>query len=266
MSVQAMAWAIEQRRETDPTARHLLLAMGNYADKTGRNCFPSVATLASDTGLSERTIRQKLAQLEAAGLIRRGNQRIAEVEIARADRRPVVYNLDLPEARGAAVAPRYKERGAADGVNGVQLTAERGAPAAPKPKFNQEQSNLEQVRSRGERLPNDWTLPGNWKAWAQGERPDLDIAAEAAKFRDHWHAKAGKDACKVDWAATWRNWVRNAHRAPAPRESVAARVRRLALEGEARDRAAVALGASSTGAVIEGQAVRVEPMADWGFQ
>ena len=127
MSVQAMAWAIEQRRETDPTARHLLLAMGNYADKTGRNCFPSVATLASDTGLSERTIRQKLAQLEAAGLIRRGNQRIAEVEIARADRRPVVYNLDLPEARGAAVAPRYKERGAADGVNGVQLTAERGA-------------------------------------------------------------------------------------------------------------------------------------------
>ena len=33
---------------------------------------------------------------------------------------------------------------------------------------------------------------------------------EAAKFADFWHAKAGKDAAKLDWCATWRNWCRNA--------------------------------------------------------
>ena len=31
----------------------------------------------------------------------------------------------------------------------------------------------------------------------------------AYKFRDYWLAKAGKDGAKLDWSATWRNWVRN---------------------------------------------------------
>ena len=34
--------------------------------------------------------------------------------------------------------------------------------------------------------------------------------AELAKFLDHWIAKAGADACKVDWQAAWRTWVRRA--------------------------------------------------------
>lgn len=27
-------------------------------------------------------------------------------------------------------------------------------------------------------------------------------------FRDYWRAKAGKEGVKLDWEATWRNWVR----------------------------------------------------------
>ena len=44
------------------------------------------------------------------------------------------------------------------------------------------------------------------------ERPELGEAGvrrEAEKFADHWHA-ATKNAAKLDWLATWRNWVRNA--------------------------------------------------------
>jgi hypothetical protein len=29
-----------------------------------------------------------------------------------------------------------------------------------------------------------------------------------AAFTDYWQARAGKEACKLDWDATWRNWVR----------------------------------------------------------
>jgi hypothetical protein len=29
------------------------------------------------------------------------------------------------------------------------------------------------------------------------------------QFRDYWSAKAGSGATKLDWQATWRNWVRN---------------------------------------------------------
>ena len=31
----------------------------------------------------------------------------------------------------------------------------------------------------------------------------------ADQFKDFWCAKPGKDGVKLDWAATWRNWVRN---------------------------------------------------------
>lgn len=62
---------------------------------------------------------------------------------------------------------------------------------------------------RGSRLPPNWELPEQWRIWAAAERPDLDPSKTAERFRDHWLAKAGRDGCKLDWLATWRNWVRN---------------------------------------------------------
>lgn len=55
-------------------------------------------------------------------------------------------------------------------------------------------------------------LPADWKPSLEDERAarelGLDPARVAAKFRDFWHAKTGKDATKLDWSATWRNWCR----------------------------------------------------------
>jgi hypothetical protein len=62
---------------------------------------------------------------------------------------------------------------------------------------------------RGSRLANDWVLPNDWEYWANKERPDLNAAQIADQFKDFWCSKAGKDAVKLDWLATWRNWVRN---------------------------------------------------------
>lgn len=62
---------------------------------------------------------------------------------------------------------------------------------------------------RGTALPADWTLPDDWKAWAEANRPDVDVQSVAESFRDFWIAKPGKDGRKADWQATWRNWVRN---------------------------------------------------------
>lgn len=68
------------------------------------------------------------------------------------------------------------------------------------------------VASRGQRLPADWVLPKAWGDWALKARADLtadDVRREAENFRDHWLAKAGADATKVDWEATWRKWMRS---------------------------------------------------------
>jgi hypothetical protein len=101
-----MAWAVEQQLVTDAPTRHVLLCLSNYASVDGRGCYPSTATLALDTGLSERTVRAKLDLLQAEGLIVLGNQALAVAYIARADRRPVVYDIVRPGSRGAADAPR----------------------------------------------------------------------------------------------------------------------------------------------------------------
>jgi uncharacterized protein YdaU (DUF1376 family) len=61
----------------------------------------------------------------------------------------------------------------------------------------------------GMRLPVDWNPGevGEEFARALGINP----TTEFPKFRDYWLAKAGKEARKVDWPATWRYWCRNSN-------------------------------------------------------
>lgn len=75
-----------------------------------------------------------------------------------------------------------------------------------------EQGTGKAPRRQGTRLPDDWRPSQDLVAAVREERPDVDLRTETAKFRDHWHAKAGKDATKLDWDATYRNWIRNARR------------------------------------------------------
>lgn len=82
-------------------------------------------------------------------------------------------------------------------VEDASLVTPDASPAAP-PKL-------------GTRLPNNWTLPAEWLAWALREQPTWspEHAGKVAEtFKDYWIAKAGKDGRKVEWDATWRNWVR----------------------------------------------------------
>ncbi|MEN5153695.1 helix-turn-helix domain-containing protein [Stenotrophomonas muris] len=137
MSVQAMTWALDQQVATESISRHVLLCLANYADKDGRNAFPSAATLAQDTGLAVRTVRARLGQLLEAGVIRKGNQAIVAAYIPAADRRPICYDLIME--RGACGAPREGERGARHDTNGVHATTERRARGAANPSYNHQE-------------------------------------------------------------------------------------------------------------------------------
>lgn len=162
-----MTWAIEQTLVSDPTARHVLICLANYAGKTGQAAFPSASTLAKETGLSVRTVRYKLDSLVELGVIGLGNQAIAAAYIDRHDRRPTVY--DLAMERDAAGAPR-EERGANEDAtgcsseqNGVQMETERGAPAAANPSLNR-------------------PLPVNKPKEGAGKPAGGDLKAKSAKF------------------------------------------------------------------------------------
>jgi len=55
-------------------------------------------------------------------------------------------------------------------------------------------------------------------AWFREHCPHVDGKSETEKFRDYWRAKPGKDGRKLDWPATWRNWMRTAEDRAMPRQ------------------------------------------------
>ncbi len=64
-------------------------------------------------------------------------------------------------------------------------------------------------RTKGSRLSTDFELPDSWTEFCQTERPDLNPQKVFDSFKDYWVSKAGAAGVKLDWQATWRNWVRN---------------------------------------------------------
>lgn len=66
------------------------------------------------------------------------------------------------------------------------------------------------ARKRATRIPEGFTPSPEVIEAMRAECPRVDLEAENRKFVDYWSAKAGKDATKLDWDATWRNWIRRA--------------------------------------------------------
>lgn len=69
--------------------------------------------------------------------------------------------------------------------------------------------------SRGSRLGVE-SLPDEWREFCRSDRPDLDADRTFAQFRNFWTAKTGQHATKLDWFATWRNWVMKEKPGPNP--------------------------------------------------
>lgn len=69
----------------------------------------------------------------------------------------------------------------------------------------------EQTRQRGTRLPEDWRpqIRDRGEACARLGSSDA-VDQELLKFHDFWKAQPGQRGMKLDWDATWRNWIRNA--------------------------------------------------------
>ena len=87
---------------------------------------------------------------------------------------------------------------------------------------------------RGSRLPAAWEPDAEQVKFCRQERPDLLPAATAARFRDYWIAQPGAKGVKLDWSATWRNWVRNEKRGNAAGQSLADRNRAAGEEAQRR--------------------------------
>jgi len=85
-----------------------------------------------------------------------------------------------------------------------------------------ETETKKEKKTLGKRLANDLVLSDEWKEFCVNERPELNPVQTFDKFKDYWIAQAGQKGVKLDWFATWRNWVRNTN---APKQNPADIVR-----------------------------------------
>ena len=67
---------------------------------------------------------------------------------------------------------------------------------------------------RATRLSADWEPSDDLIAFARKERPDLNLRTTVMSFMNYWQAKSGKDATKLDWDKTFKNWVLNEKQGP----------------------------------------------------
>lgn len=111
--------------ELQPATRYVMLTLANYADKEGNDIYPSLPTLALDTGFSESTIRRHIKTLRAVGLLDYGDQSIvADNPRYRNDKLPKVYRF-MFELEG-------QPRGVDFGAFGRMPTARNVPTAEPR--------------------------------------------------------------------------------------------------------------------------------------
>lgn len=197
-----------------PEATHMLAAaLLNYADDEGYfnaniglikgECFPLREPSV--------TIPESLTHLSAVGYVRLGTApdgrryghivTFADHQVVNKKTQSKIKALGIlwePSVTATVPVPEPSHPEGNKEGKGIR-NKDRGQNSSPK-------------TNRGTRLPDHWPLTPDLirEAIAAGLDPN-QLHTEHAKFCDYWRAKPGKDAAKLDWVGTWRNWCRNSH-------------------------------------------------------
>lgn len=117
---------------------------------------------------------------------------------------------DNPSPKGSRRPPG--ERGVVTAVssNSPDPVASRKSPG-PVARDGAARRPRAPARERGTRIPDDFEVTDDLKAWAHDNAPWAN-RTDHEMFVDHWRSASGPNAVKRDWAAAWRNWMRKAKR------------------------------------------------------
>lgn len=186
-----IAWSAK----VSPAQKLVLLSLSDQANDDGV-CWPSVATIQGRTSMSERTVFRCLSELEQLGFVRRMQregrstyyllldpcQRVTPVTVA--------VTPDTVTPTPATVAPIT--------INNHQ-NHHTALPAVAAKTANK----------NGTRLPANFKMPQEWLNFAlERGLSKRQAEVEGDNFVDYWASKTGHTATKLDWAATWRMWIR----------------------------------------------------------
>ncbi len=198
-------------------ARFVGLMLATFADNDGGSARPGVKKLAECCALTEPTVSGHLVKLRAAGWVARTEEGSRTGRRNYADVYRLAIPVATPEIAGVVEAgvveagvvspvdhPRIFEPGTPEISGDHKLSTQAhnklsSEPSAPK--------RARAPRARSSRIPEDFAVTGEMRAWAAEKTPRVNVARETEKFINYWRAKSGQAATKRDWPATWKNWM-----------------------------------------------------------
>lgn len=233
MAVEVVVWVFTHSRSKN-AERLVMLAVADACRKPdGTGAWLSNAALRAKTNLSERAVQLAVARCEEHGELR--------VERGRGRGGVNRFAVTMTAGRGtpenpAESAPLQETpqnlRPAESAVNrtdeDTQANPQNPADSAPNPRrrkgaesapgtvstkkpSSKVSSTARNDTRRGTRIPADFRATTDMITWAREHTPGVG-AAETAAFIDHFTAAPGVRGSKVDWQATWRNWMRRAQK------------------------------------------------------
>lgn len=247
MSIALMTLA---RKTALPTnEKFVLMALADWADDNGTNCWPSIYELSEYLTCSERTVQRLLRDLEQGGWIAVvGNhngggtsrhyalnvpkmdeaakvehaRRAAEKERRRSERKNEAEN---PFFNGCQSVTPDKLSPVTTATQGVTATTLRGGncdkrgdtavtPSTIDPPYIHQGSTIVGADApKAKPASRATTLPSDFRPDSTAEQIardfGLDILAEETAFSDYHSAKG---TTFKDWQAGFRTWLRNANK------------------------------------------------------
>jgi uncharacterized protein YdaU (DUF1376 family) len=126
----------------------------------------------------------------------------------RCDKEIEHYKQQLTTASKAGKASALKRAMNKNSTSVEQALNERSTDVQPT-NNHKPITNNQDKKALGKRLANDFSFPLDWEQFCKETRPELHPTRTFDQFKDYWIAQAGQKGVKLDWFATWRNWVRN---------------------------------------------------------
>ena len=218
-----MAWAVGQD-VGNPLRKLVLMVLADEHRDDTNLCCPGLERIAAIGEMSTKSAARHIDALAELGKITVYKRGRSHGYILHCPPKADAVSNEAPEP---ALATPDSVSTIADSLSAtpdsVSKTLDRESTEPGRTDSNRERTGGRARKSadRATRLPDDW----------QPSQADIDFALEeglddghiqrtADRFRDHWHAAPGERGRKLDWSATWRNWVRkdadDARRGRAP--------------------------------------------------
>ena len=233
MSVRATTWVWEQ--PMPPSEKIVLLRLADHANPDGGDVYPSIASVAEYTGISERQVQRYIKGFVERGILvitghakgGRSNPREYQFTFQFAPRKGDTRDTVSDAERVTPPTPIAARKGDADDTVSERVTSTKGdtegtervtpmtlkgdTAMSPEPSRTVKEPSFGKTPRTSSRkkpevpIPDGFTLTDGRLNYAINEGMDASRARYEFERMRNW--AQSKDMRRSDWDAQWRNWV-----------------------------------------------------------